>query len=71
MKNYADDEYLVENVKKAKISDHQLIYPSYTHWTVAYALTLDGAKKLLKNDPIKRLLPVDEYLPIMFDKQPK
>lgn len=69
MKNYIDGEYLVDNVE-AK-AGHHLIYPSYTHWTVAYALSLDGAKKLLKNDPIQRLLPVDEYLPIMFDKQPK
>jgi len=43
---------------------------SYTYWTLAYAITLDGAKKLLAAEPLKRLLPVDEFLPIMFDQHP-
>lgn len=45
--------------------------PSFSHWTVAYALSLNGAIKLMNSEPLKKILPVDEYLPLMFDKQPK
>jgi collagen beta-1,O-galactosyltransferase len=43
---------------------------SYTYWTLGYVLTLTGAKKLLAAEPLTRLLPVDEFLPIMFDQHP-
>ena len=29
------------------------------------------AKKLLAGEPLKKILPVDEYLPIMFNKHPE
>jgi hypothetical protein len=32
---------------------------------------LEGVEKLLKQEPLKKFLPVDEYLPVMFNKQPK
>jgi collagen beta-1,O-galactosyltransferase len=47
---------------------NQLVFPSYSYWTLAYTLTLDGAKKLLAQHPLEKLIPVDEYIPIMFDK---
>ena len=43
---------------------------SYTYWTLGYVITLEGAKKLLAAEPLKRLLPVDEFLPIMFNEHP-
>lgn len=43
---------------------------SYTYWTLGYVITLEGAKKLLAAEPLKKLLPVDEFLPIMFDQHP-
>ncbi len=46
------------------------LYPDYTYWTLSYLITFEGAKKLLAADPSKNLLPVDEFLPIMFDKHP-
>lgn len=33
-------------------------------------LSLRGAKKLLKGNPLKKLIPVDEYIPIKFDSHP-
>lgn len=75
-------------------SDH-LVYPSYSYWTLGYALSLEGAKKLLgilignnygfdcfcfqidqfvfflsftAARPLEQLIPVDEFLPIMFDQ---
>lgn len=47
-----------------------LILVSYTYWTLGYLITFDGAKKLLASEPMKRLLPVDEFLPIMFNEHP-
>ena len=44
--------------------------PAYSHWTIAYALSLSGAKKLIDAKPLEKIVPVDEYLPIMFDRQP-
>lgn len=40
---------------------------SYTYWTLGYVISLEGAKKLLAAKPLEKLLPVDEFLPIMFD----
>ena len=47
-----------------------LIEPSYSHWTVGYVLSLRGAKMLVDEKPLQKLLPVDEYLPIMYDHHP-
>ena len=47
-----------------------LVKPSYSHWTVAYALSYRGAKILLEQNPLEKILPVDEFLPIMFDRHP-
>lgn len=54
------DEELVPNSR-------HLVYPGYTYWTLSYALTREGMTKLLSQDPLSHMLPVDEYLPIMFD----
>lgn len=48
-----------------------LVRPSYSYWTLGYLLSERGAKKLLNADPLKKLLPVDEFLPIMFNQHPK
>ncbi|GMR42514.1 hypothetical protein PMAYCL1PPCAC_12709 [Pristionchus mayeri] len=42
----------------------------YSYWTVGYALSLEGAKSLLSGNPLERMLPVDEYLPIMANVHP-
>ncbi|CAF1264541.1 unnamed protein product [Rotaria magnacalcarata] len=47
-----------------------LIEPSYSHWTVGYALSLRGARMLIDENPIQKILPVDEFLPIMYDHHP-
>jgi collagen beta-1,O-galactosyltransferase len=55
-----NEEFLKESRNFVKVS--------YTYWTLGYVITLEGAKKLLNAQPLKRLLPVDEFLPIMFDQ---
>ncbi|XP_064616989.1 procollagen galactosyltransferase 1-like [Liolophura sinensis] len=47
-----------------------VVYPLYSYWTLSYLLTNRGAQKLLDQKPLTKLLPVDEYLPIMFDQHP-
>ena len=48
-----------------------LVAPLYSYWTLGYALSHSGAMKLLKQLPLQKLVPVDEYFPIMFDKHPR
>ncbi|XP_052789249.1 glycosyltransferase 25 family member-like isoform X2 [Mya arenaria] len=48
-----------------------IVWPSYSYWTLSYLLSAQGAKKLLAQMPLQNLLPVDEYLPVMFDQHPE
>ncbi|XP_050301712.1 glycosyltransferase 25 family member isoform X2 [Anthonomus grandis grandis] len=48
-----------------------LVEAGYSYWTLGYALSLSGAQKLLDAKPLTKLVPVDEYLPILFDKHPR
>ena len=48
-----------------KISKH-INVAAKSYWTCGYALSGLGAKKLLSTDYINNLIPVDEFLPIMY-----
>lgn len=48
-----------------------LVKAGYSYWTLGYALTQNGARKLVDAEPLSRLVPVDEYLPILFDRHPQ
>ena len=48
-----------------------IVSPDYSYWTLGYLLSRSGVEKLLLAEPLKKILPVDEFLPIMFDKHPK
>lgn len=60
----AEDEAPVEGVQN-------LVVAGYSYWTLAYTISLRGAQKLLAAKPLSKMLPVDEFLPIMYDKHPK
>lgn len=47
-----------------------LVYAGYSYWTLGYILSDRGAKKLVDAMPLKKLVPVDEYLPILADTHP-
>ena len=47
-----------------------LVEADYSFWTLGYLLSKSGAKKLLAGNPLGKMVPVDEYLPIMFNKHP-
>ena len=51
-------------------TDSMLVHPTYSYWTIGYLISLNGAKKLIESEPLSKLLPVDEYLPIMYDQHP-
>nr|CDJ96239.1 Glycosyl transferase domain containing protein [Haemonchus contortus] len=42
----------------------------YSYWTLGYILSAEGARRLIDAKPLEKLLPVDEYFPIMFNKHP-
>jgi collagen beta-1,O-galactosyltransferase len=48
-----------------------LVRAGYSYWTLGYLLSQSGARKLLAARPLEKLIPVDEYLPILFDKHPQ
>uniref|UniRef100_A0A673CCP4 Procollagen galactosyltransferase 2-like n=1 Tax=Sphaeramia orbicularis TaxID=375764 RepID=A0A673CCP4_9TELE len=49
---------------------NNLVEADYSYWTLGYALSQQGARKLLAAQPFSRMLPVDEFLPVMFNKHP-
>lgn len=49
---------------------HNLVEADYSYWTLGYMLSLQGARKLLAADPLSKMLPVDEFLPVMYNKHP-
>uniref|UniRef100_A0A4W3GK77 Cerebral endothelial cell adhesion molecule n=1 Tax=Callorhinchus milii TaxID=7868 RepID=A0A4W3GK77_CALMI len=58
-----NQETSVNNVKNLVVAD-------YSYWTLAYAMSLQGARKLINAQPLTKILPVDEFLPIMYNKHP-
>lgn len=49
---------------------HNLVKADYSYWTLGYLLSLKGAQKLLRAEPLTKMLPVDEFLPVMYNKHP-
>ena len=49
----------------------RLNWVNYTYWTLGYMINLKGARKLISAKPLSKMLAVDEFLPIMYDKHPK
>ncbi|XP_061701911.1 procollagen galactosyltransferase 1 [Syngnathoides biaculeatus] len=60
----------VDHSEKAVPNVHNLVEADYSYWTLGYVISLEGAEKLLRAEPLKRVLPVDEFLPIMYNKHP-
>lgn len=48
-----------------------LVWAGYSYWTLGYLISAQGASKLIAQDPLSNILPVDEYLPILYDKHPE
>lgn len=62
----------LQNANEYTISEDisNLVWVDYTYWTIGYALSDSGARKLIGQNPLSKMVAVDEYLPIMYDKHP-
>uniref|UniRef100_A0AAQ6AHH3 procollagen galactosyltransferase n=1 Tax=Amphiprion ocellaris TaxID=80972 RepID=A0AAQ6AHH3_AMPOC len=60
----------VDHPEKSVPKIHNLVEADYSYWTLGYMLSLQGAQKLLRAEPLSRMLPVDEFLPVMYNKHP-
>ena len=45
--------------------------PGYSHCTYAYAISKNGAMKLLESEYLSHMMPVDEFLPALFCEHPR
>uniref|UniRef100_A0A8C5GI42 procollagen galactosyltransferase n=1 Tax=Gouania willdenowi TaxID=441366 RepID=A0A8C5GI42_GOUWI len=60
----------VDHQEKSIPNIYNLVEADYSYWTLGYMLSLQGAKKLLRAEPLTKMLPVDEFLPVMYNKHP-
>lgn len=60
----------VDHPEKSLPNIHNVVEADYSYWTLGYMLSLRGAQKLLMAEPLVKMLPVDEFLPIMYNKHP-
>lgn len=67
---YLGRKILRGNIERPVEGSSYLIWPNYSYWTVAYAITDKGVKKLIDQKPLRKMVPADELLSIMFDRNP-
>ncbi|KAM8930191.1 procollagen galactosyltransferase 2 [Pelodytes ibericus] len=60
----------VERPEKAVPNVMNLVEADYSYWTLGYAISWQGAQKLIAAEPLSKMLPVDEFLPVMYNKHP-
>ncbi|XP_078041605.1 glycosyltransferase 25 family member [Augochlora pura] len=68
---YLGRKRLMEDAEPSIEGSKYLVRAAYSYWTLGYILSRSGAKKLVEAEPLKRLVPVDEYLPILANTHPK
>lgn len=68
---YLGRKRLQEKEEPAVEGSRYLVLAGYSYWTLGYMLSKRGAEKLLDAKPLENMVPVDEYLPILFDKHPR
>ncbi|XP_058237038.1 procollagen galactosyltransferase 1-like isoform X1 [Hemibagrus wyckioides] len=60
----------VDHPEKPVPNIRNLVEADYSYWTLGYMISLQGANKLLRAEPLSKMLPVDEFLPVMYNKHP-
>ncbi|OXB84329.1 UNVERIFIED_CONTAM: hypothetical protein H355_007212 [Colinus virginianus] len=60
----------VQQPEKAVPNVMNLVEADYSYWTLGYAISFQGAQKLIGAEPFSKMLPVDEFLPVMYNKHP-
>ena len=62
---------ILHNSEEDWVGDsEQLVYVDYTYWTLGYIISKSGVEKLLSAEPLGKMVPVDEFLPIMYNRHP-
>ena len=62
---------ILHNSQEDWVGDsEQLVYVDYTYWTLGYIIRRTGVDKLLSAAPLGKMVPVDEFLPIMYNRHP-
>lgn len=69
--SYLGRKRLQEKEEEQVKGTDYLVWAGYSYWTLGYLLSSQGAKKLIAQDPLSTIIPVDEYLPILYDKHPE
>lgn len=69
--SYLGRKRLEKDMERMVQGSEYLAWPRYSYWTISYLLSYRGAQKLLNQKPLTKMVPVDEYLPIMFDQHPE
>lgn len=69
--SYLGRKKLAENIEPWIDESKYLVQAAYSYWTLGYILSASGARKLIEAMPLKQLIPVDEYLPILSDVHPR
>ncbi|XP_016963573.1 glycosyltransferase 25 family member [Drosophila biarmipes] len=67
---YFGRKRLKEESEPGVTNADSLVHAGYSYWTLGYVLSLQGALKLLAAKPLEKLIPVDEFLPLMFNRHP-
>lgn len=57
----------INDQMEVQLTDN-IVEPKYTYWTCGYILNKSGAKKLVESNFINAIIPVDEFISLMFDK---
>ncbi|XP_071656255.1 procollagen galactosyltransferase 2-like isoform X2 [Patagioenas fasciata] len=60
----------VQEPEKAVPNVMNLVEADYSYWTLGYAISFQGVQKLIGAEPFGKMLPVDEFLPVMYNKHP-
>lgn len=60
----------VDEPEKPVPNIRHLVEADYSYWTLGYLISFQGANKLLRAEPLSKMLPVDEFLPVMYNKHP-
>lgn len=68
---YLGRKKLVESAESRVQDSRFLVWAGYSYWTLGYILSENGARKLVTAMPLEKLIPVDEYLPILSNVHPR
>ena len=75
--NYPDNTDFIYLGRKALFPNNDIEYnehlvkPAFSYWTIGYIITASGVEKLLKHDYLNNMIPIDEWLSLLMNNDPK